>query len=76
MPTATKLASGYRDDVRPTTDADILRVVDMVEPLRAAVGGLVAVDQPWIAQVGARLMASPAAGSPERASYPDLCSRP
>ncbi|WP_304619519.1 hypothetical protein [Paracoccus sediminilitoris] len=44
--------------VRPTTDADILRVVDMVEPLRAAVGGLVAVDQPWIAQVGARLIAS------------------
>ena len=48
--------------VRPTTDADILRVVDMVEPLRAAVAGLVAVDRPWIAQVGARLRASSDAG--------------
>ena len=48
--------------VRPATGADILRVVDMVEALRAAVGGPVTVDRPWTAQVIARLIASPDAG--------------
>ncbi len=51
--------------VRLATGANILnilKVVDIVEPLRTAADGLVAIDRPWTAQAGARLIASPDAG--------------
>ncbi|MDN5568454.1 MAG: hypothetical protein L0G27_06855 [Paracoccus sp. (in: a-proteobacteria)] len=45
--------------IRLATCADVIRIVDMVEALRKAVGGPVAVDRPHTASVIARLIASP-----------------
>ncbi|MGA0615318.1 hypothetical protein [Paracoccus sp. KR1-242] len=40
---------------------DILRIVDMVEDLRAAVGGPVPVDRPWTARMLAGMLGDPQA---------------
>lgn len=48
--------------VRRAHADDILRIVDMVEALRAAVGGPVKVDRVWTARTLARLIGSPDAG--------------
>ena len=45
--------------VRLATASDVVRIVDDVEALRAAVGGAVPVDRAWTAQSVARLIASP-----------------
>ena len=45
--------------IREATTDDVLRIVDMVEALRLAVGGPVAVDRPWTARTVAGLLASP-----------------
>ena len=45
--------------IRYATQADVLRIVDMVERLRAAVGGPVAVHRGWTAAQVARLVAGP-----------------
>ena len=45
--------------IRPATADDILSLVDMVEALRAAVGGPVPVDRAWSAQTLAALLSSP-----------------
>lgn len=45
--------------VRLATQADILRIVDMVEDLRAAVDGPVPVDRAWTARTLAQLIDSP-----------------
>ena len=45
--------------VRAATDADVLRIVDMIEDLRAAVRGPIAVDRAWAAQTVARLISAP-----------------
>lgn len=44
--------------VRLATAADVLRIVGMVEDLRAAVSGPVAVDRSWTAATVARLIGS------------------
>ena len=46
--------------VRPATPDDVLRIVDMIEALRAAVGGPVAVDRGHTALTVARLIGSDA----------------
>ncbi|RJE81272.1 hypothetical protein [Paracoccus sp. JM45] len=45
--------------IRPAKQSDIIGIVDMVEALRAAVGGPVAVDRPHTAHIIAQLIASP-----------------
>ena len=45
--------------IREATAYDVLRIVDMVEALRLAVGGPVAVNRPHTARTVAGLMASP-----------------
>lgn len=45
--------------VRLAGEADVLRIVDMIEDLRVAVRGPVAVDRPWTARTVAHLIASP-----------------
>lgn len=45
--------------IRPATAGDVLRIVDMVEALRLAVGGPIPVDRPHTAQTVAGLLASP-----------------
>lgn len=45
--------------VRLATAADVLRIVELVEDLREAVGGPVAVDRSWTARTIANLIASP-----------------
>lgn len=45
--------------IREATADDVLRIVGMVEALRLAVGGPVAVDRPWTARTVAGLLASP-----------------
>lgn len=45
--------------VRLADAGDVLRIVDMIEDLRAAVGGPIAVDRAWTAQTVAGLIASP-----------------
>lgn len=45
--------------VRLAAAADVLRIVDMVEALREAVSGPVAVDRSWTARTIAKLIASP-----------------
>lgn len=45
--------------IRWATQADVLRIVDMVERLRAAVDGPVAVNRGWTAAQVARLIAGP-----------------
>lgn len=45
--------------VRLATAADIMRVVDMVEDLCAAVDGLMPVNRPWAAQFLSQLISSP-----------------
>lgn len=45
--------------IRPATAGDVLRIVDMVEALRLAVGGPVPVDRPHTAQTVAALLSSP-----------------
>lgn len=45
--------------IRRAGAGDVLDIVDMIEDLRTAVGGPVAVDRAWTAQTLARLMASP-----------------
>ena len=44
--------------VRAATDADVLRIVDMIEDLRAAVRGPIPVDRAWTARTVAGLIAS------------------
>ena len=44
--------------IREATTDDVLLIVDMVEALRLAVGGPVAVDRPWTARTVAGLLAS------------------
>lgn len=41
------------------TESDVMRIVDMVEDLRAAVHGLMPVSRPWTASVVAGLIQSP-----------------
>lgn len=45
--------------IRTATEADILRIVDMIEDLRAAVDGLMPVSRPWTAAVVQGLIQSP-----------------
>ena len=45
--------------IREATADDVLRIVDMVEALRLAVGGPVPVDRAWTARTVAGLLASP-----------------
>ena len=45
--------------IREATTDDVLRIVDMVEALRLAVGGPVPVDRPHTARTVAGLLASP-----------------
>ena len=45
--------------IREATTDDVLRIVDMVEALRLAVGGPVAVDRAWTARTLAALLESP-----------------
>ena len=45
--------------IREATPDDVIRIVDMVEALRLAVGGPVAVDRPWTARTVAALLKSP-----------------
>lgn len=45
--------------VRMAEDTDVLGIVDMIEGLRAAVGGAVPVDRAWAARTVAKLIASP-----------------
>ncbi len=45
--------------IRAATDADVLRIVDMIEDLRAAVDGLMPVSRPWTAAAVAALIQSP-----------------
>ena len=45
--------------IREATADDVIRIVDMVEALRAAVGGPVAVDRAWTARTLAALLESP-----------------
>ena len=45
--------------IREATADDVIRIVDMVEALRLAVGGPVAVDRPWTARTLAALLESP-----------------
>ena len=45
--------------IREATEADVMRVVDMVEDLRAAVNGMMPVSRPWTANVVAQLIHSP-----------------
>lgn len=45
--------------MRVATAADVLPIVDMIERLRGAVRGPVAVDRSWTAATVARLIASP-----------------
>lgn len=45
--------------IRLATEADVMRVVDMIEDLRAAVDGMMPVSRPWTAQVVAGLIQSP-----------------
>lgn len=45
--------------IREATPEDVIRIVDMVEALRLAVGGPVAVDRPWTARTLAALLESP-----------------
>ena len=45
--------------IRLATEADVMRVVDMVEDLRAAVDGMMPVSRPWTAQVVAGLIQRP-----------------
>lgn len=47
--------------IRSATDADVMRVVDMVEDLRAAVDGMMPVSRPWTAAMVAGLIQSPEA---------------
>lgn len=45
--------------VTRATGADVLRIVDMVEALREAVGGPIPVDRAWTAQTLAALISGP-----------------
>lgn len=45
--------------IREATESDVMRVVDMVEDLRAAVSGLMPVSRPWTAAMVAGLIQSP-----------------
>ena len=45
--------------IRPATADDVLRIVDMVEALRLAVGGPIPVDRAHTAQTVAALLSSP-----------------
>ena len=45
--------------IREATPDDVIKIVDMVEALRLAVGGPVAVDRPWTARTLAALLESP-----------------
>ena len=45
--------------IREATEADVMRIVDMVEDLRAAVSGLMPVSRPWTAAMVAGLIQSP-----------------
>ena len=45
--------------IRPATAGDVLRIVDMVEALRLAVGGPIPVDRPHTARTVAGLLSSP-----------------
>ena len=46
--------------IRLAEPGDVLRIVDMIEDLRAAVEGPIAVDRPWTAMTVAGLIADPA----------------
>ncbi len=45
--------------IREATEADVMRVVDMIEDLRAAVDGMMPVSRPWTASVVAGLIQNP-----------------
>lgn len=45
--------------IRPADHSDVLRIVDMIEDLRAAVAGPVAVDRAWTARTVAGLISDP-----------------
>lgn len=45
--------------IREATESDVMRIVDMVEDLRAAVSGLMPVSRPWTAAMVAGLIQSP-----------------
>ena len=47
--------------IREATEADVMRIVDLVEDLRAAVAGLMPVSRPWTAAMVAHLIHSPEA---------------
>lgn len=47
--------------IREATESDVMRIVDMVEDLRAAVNGLMPVSRPWTASMVAGLILSPEA---------------
>lgn len=44
---------------RRATDADALRIVDMIEDLRASVRGPIHIDRAWTARTVARLISDP-----------------
>ena len=45
--------------IREATETDVMRIVDLVEDLRAAVDGLMPVSRPWTAAMVAGLIQSP-----------------
>ena len=45
--------------IRPASETDVMRIVDLVEDLRAAVDGLMPVSRPWTAAMVAGLIQSP-----------------
>ncbi len=45
--------------IRLATDADVMRVVDLIEDLRTAVDGMMPVSRPWTASVVASLIQNP-----------------
>ena len=47
--------------IREATESDVMRIVDMVEDLRAAVDGMMPVSRPWTAAMVAGLIQSPEA---------------
>lgn len=47
--------------IREAAEADVMRIVDLVEDLRAAVAGLMPVSRPWTAAMVAQLIHSPEA---------------
>lgn len=45
--------------IREATESDVMRIVDMVEDLRAAVDGMMPVSRPWTAAMVSGLIQSP-----------------